>query len=86
MGEGGDWLSLPTGVIAEFPGVAIVNKVTPVSLKCPLSIFNNLKNSTLREKWSCLLHGAEEEHGKECPWELGELNGSVEWVEGWFLI
>jgi len=33
------------GVIAE--GVARVNKVTPVSLGCPLSVFN--KNSTLKQ-------------------------------------
>jgi len=30
-----------------FPGVARVNKVTPMSLGCPLSVFN--KNSTLKQ-------------------------------------
>jgi len=32
------------------------------------------------------LHGAEEEHGKECPWQLGAVSESAEYEEGWFII
>ena len=39
-----------------------------------------------RGKWQNILHGAEEEHGKECPWQLGAMSESVECEEGQFII
>ena len=30
------------------------------------------------EKWQQLLRGADEEHGKECLWQLGAVSESVE--------
>jgi hypothetical protein len=35
-----------------------------------------------REKWLQLFHSADEEHGKECPWQLGAVSESVEREEG----
>ena len=46
MGEGGDWWSLPMGVIAKGIPRGCQGLFTPVSLGYPLSVFN--KNSTLR--------------------------------------
>ena len=57
-----EWARAETGRVdrgvlwrREFPEVARVNKVTPVSLGYPLSVFN--KNSTLKErkKWEHLV-------------------------------
>jgi len=37
-------------------------------------------------KMAILLHGAEEEHGKECPWQLDVVSESAEYEEGCFII
>jgi len=61
--------------------IALKGSLVPLIKGLCSSIPYGFEFSVLR-----LLHGDEEEHGKECLWQLGSLNQSVECEEVWLFI
>ena len=66
----------------EFSEIGTTNAGTSVPSYSLVGPYNWSHNHV---QWRQILHGAEEEHGKECSWQLGAVSESAEQDEGWFI-